>query len=71
MGLIETIETIETIGAVIMAVVAALFFGRRQGQKAERAKIDNAYRKTREKMDEVVVGDDPDAARRGLRERGQ
>ena len=62
---------IETIGAVIMAVVVALFFGRRQGQKAERAKIDKAYRKTREKMDEVVVGDDPDAARRWLRERGQ
>lgn len=62
---------IETIGAVIMAVVAALFFGRRQGQKSEQAKIDKAYRETREKMDEVVVGDDPDAARRWLRERGQ
>ena len=62
---------LETIGAVVMAVVAALFLGRRQGQKAERAKIDKAYRKTREKMDEVVVGDDPDAARRWLRERGQ
>jgi hypothetical protein len=62
---------IETIGAVIMAVVAALFFGRRQGQKSEQAKIDKAYRETREEMDEVVVGDDPDAARRWLRERGQ
>ena len=54
---------IETIGAVIAAVVAALFFGRRQGRLAERAKIDKAYRETREKMDEVVVGDDPGAFR--------
>ena len=61
---------IETIGAVVMAVVAALFLGRRQGQKAERAKIDKAYRKTREKMDEVTVGDDPDAARGFLKARG-
>jgi hypothetical protein len=62
---------IETIGAVIVAIVAALFLGRRQGRLAERAKVDKAYRETREKMDEVVVGDDPDAARRWLRERGQ
>ena len=62
---------IEAIGAVIAAVFGAWLFGRRQGQKAEQAKIDKAYRETREKMDEVVVGDDPDAARRWLRERGQ
>lgn len=62
---------LETIGAVIAAVVAALLFGRRQGRKAERAKADEAYRKTREKMDEVAVGDDAGALREWLRERGQ
>lgn len=62
---------LETIGAVVAAVFAALIWGRRSGRAAERAKMDAAYRKTREKMDEVVVGDDPDAARRWLRERGQ
>ena len=62
---------LETIGAVIVAVVAALFLGRRQGQKAARADVDRAYKETREKMDEVVVGDDAGALREWLRQRGQ
>ena len=62
---------VETIGAVVLAVLGALALGRRQGRKAERAKIDAAYRVTREKMDEVAVGDDLSRLRQWLRERGQ
>lgn len=62
---------VETIGAVVLAVLGALALGRRQGRKAERAKIDAAYRATREKMDEVVVDDDPARLREWLRERGK
>lgn len=62
---------LETIGAVVLAVFGALMWGRRQGRKAERVKIDAAYRATREKMDEVVVDDDPAAVQRWLRERGK
>lgn len=65
MGLLETLV------ALIAAVAAALLVGRSQGRKAERAKAEAAYRETREKMDEVVVGDDPAVARGWLRERGQ
>lgn len=62
---------VETIGAVVLAVLGALVLGRRQGRKAERVKIDAAYRATREKMDEVVVDDDPARLREWLRERGK
>ena len=62
---------LETIGAVVAAVIAALLLGRRQGQKTERLKAEQAYRETREKMDEVAVGDDPARLREWLRERSK
>ena len=62
---------LEMIGLVIAAVVGALFVGHRQGQKAERAKIDKAYRETRGRMDEVVGDDDAVRLRRWLRQRGE
>lgn len=65
MGLLEAIR------AAVAAIVAALFLGRHQGRWDARVEAERAYRKTREKMDEVAVGDDPEQLRRWLRERGQ
>lgn len=62
---------LEAIGAAVAAIVAALFLGRHQGRRDARVEAERAYRKTREKMDEVAVGDDPEQLRRWLRERGQ
>ena len=62
---------LEGIGAAVVAVVAALFLGRHQGRRDARVRAERAYRETREKMDEVAVGGDPEQLRRWLRERGQ
>ena len=62
---------LEVIGAAVAAVVAALFMGRHQGRRDARVRAERAYRETREKMDEVAVGDDLSRLRQWLRERGQ
>ena len=51
-------------GAFIVALFAAYWNGK------SKAKNDG-YADTRERMDEVDLGNDPDAARRFLHERGQ
>ena len=56
---------------VLWAIGTVWFAGRTSGRRAEQHKADAAYRKAREKMDEVVVGDDPAVAREWLRERGK
>lgn len=54
-----------------MALAGAWLAGRRSGaHKAER-EAERAYRKTRERMDDVQMGDDPDALREWLRLRGR
>ena len=64
---------IEAFLAAIVAVVAAFFAGTMRGKRGERSKQDAAYRDTRKRMDdaEIDFGNDPDAARRWLRERGK
>lgn len=58
--------------AVGLGALASVWFsGRRSGAKDAEARADAAYRKAREKMDEVAVGDDPAVARDWLRERGK
>lgn len=51
-------------GAFIAAVLLAFWRGKRDAK-------DEAYAETRKRMDEVDIGDDPDAARRWLHERGK
>lgn len=53
------------------ALASVWLSGRRAGVNSVKAQADAAYRETREKMDEVVAGDDPGAARDWLRERGK
>ena len=64
-------ETLLWALGALWAIGAVWFAGRTAGRRAEQHKADAAYRKAREKMDEVVVGDDPAAAREWLRERGK
>ena len=56
---------------VLGAIGTVWFAGRTAGHRAEQHKANEAYRKAREKMDEVVVGDDPAVVREWLRERGK
>lgn len=58
-------------GLVVAALVASWFGGRNSAKTDIKAKELEDYVDTRKKMDDVVVGDDPAAARRWLRERGQ
>ena len=51
-------------GSVILAVLLAFW----QGKARQK---DEGYAETRKRMDEVDLGDDPDAARRWLHERGK
>lgn len=51
-------------GAFIVALVAAYWNGKSKAK-------DEGYADTRKRMDEVDLGNDPDAARRFLHERGQ
>ena len=64
-------ETLLWALGALWAIGAVWFAGRTAGRRAEQSKADEAYRKAREKMDEVAVGDDPEQLRRWLRERGQ
>lgn len=62
------------LAGLLIAAFAALGLyakGRSDGKSNELRKADKAYRETREKMDAVATGDDDDAARDWLRERGQ
>ena len=55
----------------LMALVGLYLRGRHNGVvKAHRDTLER-YQKTRKAMDDVEAGDDPDAARRWLRERGK
>ena len=51
-------------GSVILAVLLAFW----QGKARQK---DEGYAETRKRIDEVDLGDDPDAARRWLHERGK
>jgi hypothetical protein len=51
-------------GAFIVALFAAYWNGKSKAK-------DEGYADTRKRMDEVDLGNDPDAARRFLHERGQ
>ncbi len=57
--------------AVLVAVVAAYRVGRKSASTEAKADAAETYIKTRGQMDEVVMGDDPDLARRWLRARGK
>lgn len=75
------IDQIITIIGVIVAAIAALGFSRWTGKRQARREVkretalEAAERQaaTRKRMDEAddTLGNDPDAARRWLRERGQ
>ena len=66
--------SLELIGSIIAAIVVALsfFLGRRAASNEAEAKASEAYIETRKAVDDADAsfGDDPDAARRWLRERG-
>jgi hypothetical protein len=64
-------ETLLWALGALWAIGTVWFAGRTSGRRAEQRKADAAYRKAREKMDEVDVGDDPAVAREWLRERGK
>ena len=64
-------ETLLWALGALWAIGAVWFAGRTAGRRAEQSKANEAYRKSREKMDEVVVGDDPAVVREWLRERGK
>ena len=52
------------VGAFIVALFAAYWNGKSKAK-------DEGYADTRKRMDEVDLGNDPDAARRFLHERGE
>jgi len=55
----------------LMGLLGVYWRGKHNGVvKAHRDTLER-YQKTRERMDDVEAGDDPDAAKRWLRERGQ
>lgn len=60
------------IGAVVYGI-GQRRRGRKEAKAEHRAEVDAQYRNQRKAMDdeEAAMGDDPDAARRWLRERGQ
>lgn len=58
-------------GAAVLAVLGIFLAGKREGRQRAAEKAAEADAKTRERIDEVHVGDDPHAAARWLRERGQ
>ena len=75
------IDNLMTIAGIIAAIFAALGFSRWTGKRQARREVkretalEAAERQaaTRKRMDEAddTLGNDPDAARRWLRERGQ
>lgn len=66
---------VEAILALVASVIAALVIGRWQGRSTERRKIDaakdEAYRETRERMDDAEGDADPGVLRDWLRQRGR
>lgn len=58
-------------GALALALASTWFGGRKSAKAAAKTEELNEYVETRKRMDEVDPGDDPDAARRWLRERGK
>jgi len=58
-------------GAFIVAMFAAYWNGRRDGKANAEVRELNEYIETRKRMDQADDGDDPDAARRFLHERGE
>ncbi len=59
------------LGALLLAALGIYAAGRRDGRQRAAQREDEAYRETRERIDEVHLGDDPALARRFLHERGQ
>jgi len=59
------------LAGVLLALLGVYATGRRDARQQAAQKADEAYRKTRERIDEVHVGDDPYLARRFLSERGE
>lgn len=59
------------LAGVLLAALGVYAAGRRDGRQRAAQREDEAYRETRERIDEVHLGNDPDAARRWLHERGQ
>lgn len=58
-------------GAVVISLLSIWFGGKKAGKNAAKAEELNEYVETRKRMDEVDLGNDPDAARRFLHERGK
>jgi hypothetical protein len=59
------------LGALLLGALGVYAAGRMDGRQRADRREDEAYRETRERIDEVDLGNDPDAARRWLHERGQ
>ena len=55
----------------VTALLASWLGGRKSAQNDAKVEELDSYVRTRKNMDDVVVGDDPDLARRWLRERGK
>jgi hypothetical protein len=59
------------LAGVLLALMGVYAAGRRDARQRAAQEADEAYRKTRERIDEVDLGSDPDLARRWLHKRGQ
>jgi len=55
----------------LMGLFGIYRVGKHNGRADAHLENLQRYHKTRERMDDVEAGDDPDAAKRWLRERGQ
>ena len=55
----------------LMALVSVWFGGRRSGKASADEAILKEYKSTRERMDDVKVGNDPAVLREWMRERGK
>lgn len=59
------------LAAAIAALIAAYTRGSKDARDKGALAAAEAYRNTRKDLDDVEMGNDPDAARRWLHERGQ
>lgn len=64
-------DWLTALGALLLAALGVYAAGRRDGQRKADRREDKAYRRTRERVDEVDVGDDPAVLRDWLRQRGE
>ena len=64
-------DWLAALGALLLAALGVYAAGRRDGRQKAARREDEAYRETRERIDEVHLGDDPALARRFLHERGK